>query len=209
MQNTITKSKMIVQVLTISGASGSGKTTLAEYIHQSNPGSLLLSLDRYYLSKKEQVDKNGFCNFDDPSAIDTFSLKEHLSELRTTGRTNVPVYDFTISERTGHEEVATSGLIIIEGLFAGSILPIESNLKIFVESDLDLALLRRIKRDMNERGRTLESVTEQYIKSVRPAYFKHVENIKSNAHHILINNGSTDQLIEDGKFIIEELKLNK
>ena len=209
MQNTITKSKMIVQVLTISGASGSGKTTLAEYIHQSNPGSLLLSLDRYYLSKKEQVDKNGFCNFDDPSAIDTFLLKEHLSELRTTGRTNVPVYDFTISERTGHEEVATSGLIIIEGLFAGSILPIESNLKIFVESDLDLALLRRIKRDMNERGRTLESVTEQYIKSVRPAYFKHVENIKSNAHHILINNGSTDQLIEDGKFIIEELKLNK
>jgi len=209
MQNTITKSKMIVQVLTISGASGSGKTTLAEYIHQSNPGSLLLSLDRYYLSKEEQVNKNGFCNFDNPSAIDTELLKEHLSELRTTGRTNVPVYDFTISERTGHEEVATSGLIIIEGLFAGSILSIESNLNIFVESDLDLALLRRIKRDMNERGRTLESVTEQYIKSVRPAYFKHVENIKSNAHHILINNGSTDQLIEDGKCIIEELKLNK
>ena len=198
-----------MQVITISGASGSGKTTLAEYIHQSTPGSLLLSLDRYYLSKKEQIEKNGFCNFDDPSAIDTELLKEHLAELRTTGRTNVPVYDFTISERTGHEEVATSGLIIIEGLFAGSILSIESNLKIFVESDLDLALLRRIKRDMNERGRTLESVTEQYIKSVRPAYFKHVENIKSNAHHILINNGSTDQLIEDGKFIIEELKLNK
>ena len=209
MQNTITKSKMIVQVLTISGASGSGKTTLAEYIHQSNPGSLLLSLDRYYLSKEEQVNKNGFCNFDDPSAIDTELLIEHLSELRKIGRTTVPVYDFIISERIGHEEVATSGLIIIEGLFAGSILPMESNLNIFVESDLDLAVLRRIKRDMNERGRTLESVTEQYIKFVRPAYFKHVEIIKSKAHHILINNGSTDQLIKDGKYIIEELKLNK
>ena len=198
-----------MQVSTISGASGSGKTTLAEYIHQFTPGSLLLGLDRYYLSKKEQIEKNGFCNFDDPSAIDTELLKEHLFQLRTTGRTNVPVYDFTISERTGHEEVATSSLIIIEGLFAGSILSRKSNLTIFVETDLDLALLRRIKRDMNERGRTLETVTEQYIKYVRPAYFKHVENIKSNAHHILINNGSTNQLLEDGKCIIEELKLNK
>ena len=130
MQDTIINSGMFMQVITISGASGSGKTTLAEYIHQSTPGSLLLSLDRYYLSKKEQIEKNGFCNFDDPSAIDTELLKEHLAELGTTGRTNVPVYDFTISERTGHEEVATSGLIIIEGLFAGSILSIESNLTI-------------------------------------------------------------------------------
>ena len=198
-----------MNVITISGASGSGKTTLAEHIHKSTPGSLLLSLDRYYLSKKEQVDKNGFCNFDDPSAIDAELLKKHLTELKTTGRTNVPVYDFTISERADYEEVAASGLIIIEGLFAGSILPIESNLKIFVEADLDLALLRRIKRDMNERGRTLESVTEQYINFVRPAYFKHVKNIKSNADHILSNNGSTNQLIEDAKGIIDKLKLNK
>ncbi len=198
-----------MNVITISGASGSGKTTLAQYINQSTPGSLLLSLDRYYLSKKEQVDKNGFCNFDDPSAINAELLKEHLSELQTSGRTNVPIYDFTISERAGYEEVTASGVIIIEGLFAGSILPTISNLKIFVEADLDLALLRRIKRDMNERGRTLESVTEQYVHFVRPAYFKHVENIKSNADHILINNGSTDQLIADGKFIIEELRLNE
>ena len=198
-----------MNVITISGASGSGKTTVAEYIHQSAPGSLLLSLDRYYLSKKQQIDKSGFCNFDDPSAIDAELLKEHLTELKTTGRTNVPVYDFTISERAGYEEVNANGLIIIEGLFAGSLLPVESDLKIFVEADLDLALLRRIKRDTNERGRTLESVTEQYINFVRPAYFKHVKQIKDNADHILINNGSTDLLIEDAKGIIEGLKLNK
>ena len=194
-----------MNVITISGASGSGKTTLAQYIHRSMPGSLLLSLDRYYLSKNEQVEKNGFCNFDDPSAIDANLLKLHLNELKTSGRANVPVYDFTISERAAYEEVTANGMIIIEGLFAGSLLPIESDLKIFVEADLDLALLRRIKRDMTERGRTLESVTEQYISFVRPAYFKHVENIKSNADHILINNGSTEQLIDDAKYIIDKL----
>ena len=198
-----------MNVITISGASGSGKTTLAEYIHLSTPGSLLLSLDRYYLSKKEQIEKNGFCNFDDPSAIDDNLLKLHLTELKSSGRTSVPVYDFTISERAGYEEVSASGLIIVEGLFAGSLLPIESDLKIFVEADLDLALLRRIKRDMTERGRTLESVTEQYINFVRPAYFKYVEQIKSNADHILINNGSTEQLIDDAKCIIDKLKSNK
>ena len=111
-----------MKIITISGASGSGKTTLADYIHKSKPGSLLLSIDRYYLSKVEQIDKNGFFNFDYPAALDIDLLKNHLQELRNNGQANVPIYDFTISERAGFELVTAKGTVIIEGLFAGSLL---------------------------------------------------------------------------------------
>ncbi|MBL4603898.1 MAG: AAA family ATPase [Emcibacteraceae bacterium] len=191
-----------MKIITISGASGSGKTTLADYIHKSKPGSLLLSIDRYYLSKAEQIDKNGFFNFDYPAALDIDLLKNHLQELRNDGQANVPIYDFTISERAGFELVTAKGTVIIEGLFAGSLLAGISDFNIFVDVDLDLALLRRIKRDMEERGRTLESVTNQYINDVRPAYFKHVAHIKTTADITLTNNQSIDQMLKDSEKIL-------
>lgn len=191
-----------MKLMTISGASGSGKTTLAQHIYAALPTSLLLSLDRYYLSKAEQLEKNGFCNFDYPTAIDVDLLKEHLTDLRTTGVANVPVYDFTISERVGYEEVAATDFVIIDGLFPGALLAEESDLSVFVDVDLDLALLRRIERDINERGRTLESVTNQYINDVRPAYFKHIEIIKEQADVVLENNHSPDQLIKEAEKIL-------
>ena len=186
-----------MRIITISGASGSGKTTLADFIHKSLPKSLLLSLDRYYLSKKQQIDKNGFCNFDEPSSLDTDLLKEHITDLKNTGTAKVPIYDFTISERSGYEDVSATGTIIIDGLFAGAVLSELSDLNIFVDVDLDLALLRRIHRDMNERGRTLQSVTEQYMNFVRPAYFKHIATIKARSDIILQNNNTREKFIEE------------
>lgn len=193
-----------MKIVTISGSSGSGKTTLAEQISKKLPNSLLLSLDRYYLSKDQQIEMNGFCNFDFPTAIDIKLLKEHLAELKEKGSANVPQYDFTISQRVDYEIVTATNFIIIDGLFSGSLLIEESDLNIFVDADLDLALLRRIDRDMNERGRTLESVKNQYINDVRPAYFKHIESIKPKADIVITNNGDPDVLSDEADKIIKD-----
>lgn len=197
-----------MKIITISGASGSGKSTIADFIHNSAPGSLLLSLDRYYLSPAEQIQKNGHCNFDHPAAIDIELLKEHLNALKEDSTANVPIYDFTVSKRAGFEQVKASQLIIIDGLLAGSLLANESDLNIFVDVDLDLALLRRIERDIRERGRTLESVKEQYLKFVRPAYFEYVAALKPKADIIITNNGSTSQLIDEAAQLMKQLELD-
>ncbi|MEZ5758702.1 MAG: AAA family ATPase [Emcibacteraceae bacterium] len=197
-----------MKIITISGASGSGKSTLADHIHKKKDGSLLLGIDRYYLSKAEQVERHGFFNFDYPAALDTDLMKEHLRQLKKTGKADVPIYDFKISKRTGYEPVSVKDTIIIDGLFAGSLLSDLADLNIFVDVDLDLALLRRIERDMRERGRTLESVTEQYMKDVRPAYFKHIETIKSSSDIILKNNTSIDELLNDAAQILTLLDNN-
>ena len=191
-----------MKVITISGASGSGKSTLANHIHQSTPGSLLLSIDRYYLSKAEQIERNGFFNFDYPSALDVDLMHSHLHNLKKDGQTEVPIYDFTISERAGYETVEAENHIIVDGLFAGSLLGDISDFDIFVDVDLDLALLRRIERDMQERGRALESVTEQYMKDVRPAYFKHIKSIKEDADMVIENNISKERLLEETEKIL-------
>lgn len=191
-----------MKIITISGASGSGKSTLAAEIEKSVSGSLLLSLDRYYLSKAEQIDKNGYCNFDYPTAIDDTLLKEHLCDLKRDGMANVPVYDFTISERAGYERLEALGTIIIDGLFSGSLLADEADLSIFVDVDLELALERRIERDMRERDRSLESVIEQYQRDVLPAYYDHIEPLKSTADMVLTNNTSIDELLKETRKIL-------
>tara|TARA_R110002073_G_scaffold117609_1_gene256165 strand:- start:718 stop:1320 length:603 start_codon:yes stop_codon:yes gene_type:complete len=191
-----------MKIITISGASGSGKSTLANHIHQSTPGSLLLSIDRYYFSKAEQIERNGFFNFDYPSALDVDLMHSHLHNLKKEGQAEIPIYDFTISERAGYETVSTENHIIVDGLFAGSLISEISDFDIFVNVDLDLALLRRIERDMKERDRTLESVTEQYMKDVRPAYFKHIKSIKDGADLVIENNTSKEQLLKETEKIL-------
>ncbi|MDG1437430.1 MAG: hypothetical protein P8P98_00540, partial [Emcibacteraceae bacterium] len=149
--------------------------------------------------------KNGFFNFDNPASLDTELMKQHISELRSNGVANVPIYDFTISERADIETVKAKELIIIDGLFAGSLLGEESDLDIYVDVELDLALLRRINRDMKERGRTLESVAVQYMQDVRPSYFKYIEPIKSAADIVIINNHEADQMIKQARAILKQL----
>ncbi len=194
-----------MKIITISGASGSGKSTLAEHMLSQSSGGLLLSLDRYYLSKEEQMEKNGFFNFDDPAALDTNLLKKHLKTIKNVGSADVPIYDFTVSQRAGYETVSASDLIIVDGLFTGAVLAEESDFSVFVDVDLDLALMRRIKRDIAERGRTLESVIDQYMNFVRPSYFKHIEHIKSTSDFVISNNSSNNQLIRDAEQIFELL----
>lgn len=196
----------IMEIITISGASGSGKSSLAKLLHKALPESLLLSIDRYYLSKQEQLNLNGFCNFDYPHSLDVDLMHEHLSLLKSKGQATVPVYDFTISERAGYEDVIAKDHIIVDGLFAGELLSEISDLDIFMDVDLDLALERRIERDMRERGRTLESVTNQFMNEVRPAYFKHIAHIKDKADIVFTNNENPDMLKKHAEDVLKILK---
>ncbi len=192
-----------MKIITISGASGSGKSTLAAHLEMKLEGSLLLSLDRYYLSKKEQVEKNGYFNFDDPASLDVGLLKNHLAILSERGKAEVPIYDFTISERAGYETVYATTAIIVDGLFPGALLKEEADLDIFVDVDLDKALERRIERDIAERGRSLESVMEQFENQVRPAYFDFIEPLKKSADYIFENNTSIDEFLKDTTKILK------
>lgn len=185
-----------MKIITISGASGSGKSTLAEHILQNIAGSLILSVDRYYLSKAEQTERFGYYNFDHPMSLDHELLYEHLDEIQTSGQANIPIYDFTISERAGYEKIHAHNALIMDGIFAGTLLSERSDYNIFVEADLDLALERRIERDMRERGRTRESVIEQYERDVRPAYHEHIAPLKSKADLVIKNNKDVQAMLD-------------
>jgi uridine kinase len=186
-----------IKIISVSGASGSGKSTLTHYLNNKIQGSLLLSLDRYYLSKAEQLEKNGYFNFDDPASIETDLLTKHLEMLKTDGETIVPIYDFTISERVGEEKVSAANTIIIDGLFAGAIIGDKSDYNIFVDVDIEKALERRITRDVAERGRTRESVLEQFASQVRPSYYKFVEPLRTTSDYVLKNNEDIETFLKD------------
>ncbi len=186
-----------IKIISVSGASGSGKSTLTNYLNNKIPGSLLLSIDRYYLSKAEQIKKNGYFNFDDPASIETELLIKHLGILKATGEAIVPIYDFTISERVGEEKVSVKTTIIIDGIFAAALVGKISDFNIFVDADLDYALQRRIMRDVAERGRTRESVLEQFESQVRPAYYKFVEPLRNKADYVFKNDSDIEAFLSD------------
>lgn len=186
-----------MKIISVSGSSGSGKSTLTNYLNNKISGSLLLSLDRYYLSKTEQVEKNGYFNFDDPASIDTELLSKNLEMLKTTGEAIVPIYDFTTSKRSSEENVSVKTTIIIDGLFSGALLGDISDLNIFVEAELENALQRRITRDIEERGRTRESVIEQFESQVRPSYYKFVEPLKATSDFVFRNDLSIEKFLQN------------
>ncbi len=191
-----------MKIITVSGASGSGKSLLTNHIHKAIDGSLLLSLDRYYLSKAQQIEKNGYFNFDDPAAIDSDLLRAQIKELTENGQATVPTYDFTVSARDGYETVIAKNAIIVDGLFSNGLLAAESHLSLFVEVDLDVALERRIERDVAERGRTVQSVIEQYESQVRPSYLKFVAPLKETADHTLSNNQTIEDFLQSADQIL-------
>lgn len=171
----------------IVGGSGSGKTSIAEEvirrIHREGVNALLMDMDAYYAPL--EVVKARFCrrpiNWDHPHAFDLDLLATHLTSLRHGEAIRKPIYDFTTSDRTGWEEPTPPGqVVILEGLLLYSLPEIREQIdvKIFVDTDADIRILRRIQRDTKERGRTLESVIDQYTQSVRPMHLEFVEPSK-------------------------------
>ncbi|HEY1098857.1 MAG TPA: uridine kinase [Myxococcota bacterium] len=183
-------------VIGIAGGTGSGKTTLARAVTASIPAEHVATLehDHYYkdgsdLSPDERVQRN----YDHPDSLDTALLVEHLRELKAGRGVDVPQYDFvTHSRRPERVRVEPKPVIVVEGIlvFVDEALRSQMDVKIFVDTDADIRVMRRIRRDIEQRGRTFSSVREQYYKTVRPMHLAFVEPSKRWAD-LIIPEGDT------------------
>jgi uridine kinase len=179
----------------VAGGTGSGKTTVANEIVRRVGRRRIVTVnqDRYYhdlapLDETQRIHHN----FDHPSAIEEGLLVEHVRLLKTGRSAPLPVYDFTRHVRTAATEIAEpQPVILIEGILILAIPALREllDVKIFVDTDADLRFIRRLRRDMDERGRSLESVIEQYLATVRPMHLEFVENSKRWADVIIPEGG--------------------
>ncbi len=168
-----------MKLIGIAGGSGSGKTTFAMKVMAKLPANKvnLLHMDSYYLhdQPEEFFTKSGKPNFDHPSSFDWKLLRSHLKTLRDGGSIEVPVYDFSTSMRLEETELLTpKPILLFEGIFTLFDQTIREilDIKTFLHVDADIRFTRRLNRDVQERGRSLESVTSQYYETVRPMYQK-------------------------------------
>ena len=182
----------------IAGGSGSGKTTLANNLVNyfgENQVSILRH-DNYYKRHDEMsYEERSRLNYDHPDAFDTELLCAHIRQLKAGHRIEMPVYDYSVHNRSDKTTpVLPNPVIILEGIliFAEPELVDLMDFRIFVDTDADERILRRIKRDVNERGRSLESVMRQYRETVKPMHDQFVEPSKRKAN-IIIPEGGRNQ----------------
>jgi uridine kinase len=178
-------------VIGVAGGSGSGKTTIAHAVVDAVGADLvsLIQHDAYYrdLAHLELADRLRV-NFDHPDSLETELLIHHLQELRSGRAVEVPVYDFSIHTRTSATmHVAAEAVVMVEGILvlAEPELRKQMDLRIYVDTDSDLRFIRRLSRDVAERQRTVDSVTNQYLSTVRPMHLQFVEPSKRYADIIV------------------------
>ncbi len=183
-----------ILVIGIAGGTGSGKTTLMKNLIQRFGNVVtVLSHDNYY-KRHDELPYEERCklNYDEPDAFDTSLMVYHLEQLRHGMAIDCPVYDFTVHNRSSETiHVVPGKVIIVEGIliFENEALRNLMDIKIFVDTDADIRLCRRIKRDVNKRGRTLESVLEQYKTTVKPMHERYVEPSKKYANLVVLEGG--------------------
>lgn len=171
----------------IAGGSGSGKTTFAKKVMQrvSDPTVALLHQDSYYLpSPPHGLKVHGEPNFDHPDAFDWPLLKDHLRRLKAGDQVAVPIYDFRTSSRLPETElVGPCRTILMEGIFTLWDHEIRDlfDLKIYLHVESDIRFIRRLHRDVRERGRSLDSIIRQYYDTVRPMYHEYLEPTRQYA----------------------------
>ena len=178
----------------IAGGSGSGKTTLTQNIIQHFQSRIsLLRHDDYYKSQKDlTLAERASLNYDHPSAFDTDLLIQHIDLLKQGHAVSCPVYDYTVHDRSENTRIVESTeVILLEGIliFENPELLARMDMKIYVDTDADVRIVRRILRDVKERGRTLDSVITQYLSTVKPMHDAFVEPSKKNADIIIPEGG--------------------
>ena len=183
-----------ILVLGIAGGSGSGKTTLMKNLVQIfGENVTVLSHDNYYKRHDEMTyEERCLINYDEPAAFENALMVEHLRLLKSGQSILCPVYDYTVHNRSNETTlVVPKRVIIVEGIliFADEQLRDLMDIRIFVDTDADIRLCRRIKRDVNKRGRTLESVLMQYQQTVKPMHEKYVEPSKRFANLVVPEGG--------------------
>ena len=183
-----------VLVIGIAGGTGSGKTTLMKNLVQRLGDEVtVVSHDNYY-KRQDHMSYEERCgmNYDEPAAFDTDLVVSQLAALRRGETVECPVYDFTVHNRSDETiRLVPRRVIIVEGIliFENEALRNLMDIRIFVDTDADIRLCRRIKRDVNKRGRTLESVLKQYQETVKPMHEAYVEPSKKYAHLVVPEGG--------------------
>ena len=183
-----------ILVIGIAGGSGSGKTTLVKNLVATFGDVItVVSHDNYY-KRHDELTYEERCqlNYDEPAAFESELMVRQLQQLRQGQPIDCPVYDFTVHNRSNETvRIVPSRVIIVEGIliFADPFLRDLMDIRIFVDTDADIRICRRMKRDVNKRGRSLESVIAQYQQTVKPMHEKHVEPSKRFAHIVVPEGG--------------------
>jgi uridine kinase len=182
-------------VIGVAGGSGSGKTTVVRRIVDAldASGVTVLEHDRYYRDRNDlRLEERAALNYDHPDSLETDLLVNHINELRAGRAVQVPVYDFTRHARVpSTETVAPTRALIVEGIliYTDAGLRALMDIKVFVDTDDDTRFIRRLQRDTSERGRTMQSVIDQYLSTVKPMHLEFVEPSKRYADIIVPQGG--------------------
>ena len=184
-----------VIVIGIAGGTGSGKSTLIQRINEEFADKItMLSHDFYYKAHDEMTyEERCKLNYDHPDSIETDLMIEHVKALKEWKAIERPVYDFTVHNRKPDETVRVmpSKVVVVEGIliFENKELLDLFDIKVYVDTDADVRILRRILRDVQDRGRTLDSVVTQYLTTVKPMHEQFVEPSKKNADLVVLEGG--------------------
>ena len=181
-------------VVGIAGGSASGKTTIVSQIKEAfGDDIVVISHDSYYKAHDElPFDERSRLNYDHPNSFDTELMVEDIKKLKNNQEIDVPVYDYTIHNRTDQTvHVIPKKVIIVEGILIleNADLRDMMDIKVFVETDADERLMRRIRRDVSERGRSVDTILNQYAQTVKPMHEQFVEPSKKYADLIIPRGG--------------------
>ena len=179
-------------VIGIAGGTASGKTTVAKKLHRAFDNAVILSHDYYYKPREElDFEARSKLNYDHPDSLDTDLLVEHLRELKAGHSITHPTYDFASYSRKEWQQMESADIIIVEGIliFTSKELCDLCDVKLFVDADADERFIRRLTRDVKKRGRSVDSVVEQYLATVKPMHLQFVEPSKSKADLIIPQGG--------------------
>jgi uridine kinase len=182
-------------IIGVSGGTCSGKSTIAQRLLDTigTDGLALVKLDSYYVRRThEPMEQRAAANYDHPSAFDWALMREHLAELTAWRAAPVPTYDYSIHDRTDIVDwVQPARIIVVEGILVlwDADLREQFDLKLFVDTPADLRFIRRLQRDVVERGRTPDSIVAQYLATVRPSHEDFIEPSRAHADVIIPEGG--------------------
>jgi uridine kinase len=181
-------------IVGIAGGTGSGKTTITDRLVEKFGGNVsVVHHDNYYKAHHNMTyEERCLLNYDHPDSFDTDMMIEHLQQLKEGKSIECPIYDYTIHDRSDQTvTIEPTRVIIVEGIliYADPRVCDQIDVKIFVDTDADVRILRRIQRDVQERGRSLESVINQYLATVKPMHEQFVEPSKRRADVIIPEGG--------------------
>ena len=197
-----------IMVIGIAGGTGSGKTTITRRLIQAFGEEVsVVHHDNYYKAHHDMpFEERAKLNYDHPNAFDTDLMLQHLRQLKQGKSIRCPVYDYSIHDRTDQTVlIRPTRVIIVEGILIYESLELckEMDIKIYVDTDADVRILRRIVRDVRDRGRSLDGVIDQYLNTVKPMHEQFVEPSKRRADVIIPQGGHNQVALE---MVIERVR---